>query len=102
MVKKKVDLKDPVEIEYSAVLTPYALSYVSKQLSLKPKVTIVSEYEQECHITSPEGVLKVTVDGCHPFGIQPSSPVVIFLLYEKGRDIFFLLHFLLNVGQRNI
>ena len=65
MVKKKVDLKDPVEIEYSSVLTSYALSYVCKQLSLRPKVTIVSEHEQGCHITSSEGILKVTVDGCH-------------------------------------
>ncbi|XP_065901369.1 uncharacterized protein [Dysidea avara] len=65
MVKKRIDMKDPVEIEYSSVLTPYALNYVSKQLSLRRKVIIFSEHDRECHITSSEGILKVTVNGCH-------------------------------------
>ena len=65
MVKKWIDMKDPVEIEYSSVLTPYALNYVSKQFSLWRKVTIVSEHDRECHITSSERILKVTVNGCH-------------------------------------
>ena len=30
MVKKRIDMKDPIEIEYSSVLTPYALNYVYK------------------------------------------------------------------------
>ena len=91
MVKKKVDLKDPVEIEYSSVLTPYALSYVSKQLSLKAKVTIVSEYEQECHITSSEGILKVTVDGCHcAFWNTTKLPCRhIFAVRERKRRLLF-------------
>ena len=65
MVKKRVDLKGPVETEYSSVLTPYALSYVSKQLSMRTKVTIVSDHDQECRINSSEGILKVRVDECH-------------------------------------
>ena len=65
MIKKRVDVKDDVEMEYSLVLTSYSLNYVLKQLSLRKKVTIVSEHDQECHISSSEGILKVTVNGCH-------------------------------------
>ena len=35
MVKRRVDLKDPVEIEYASLITPYALGFVSKQLALR-------------------------------------------------------------------
>ena len=91
MVKKKVDLKDPVEIEYSSVLTPYAPSYVCKQLSLRTKVTIVSDHEQECHITSSEGILKVTVDGCHCafWNTTKLSCRHIFALRERKRHLLF-------------
>jgi len=65
MIKKRVNVKDDVEMEYSLVLTPYSLNYVLKQLSLRKKVTIVFEHDQECHILSSEGILKVTDSGCH-------------------------------------
>ena len=39
MVKKK----NPVEQEYSSVVTPYALLFIRRQLSLKDKVVVVSE-----------------------------------------------------------
>jgi len=91
MVKKRIDIKDPVEIEYSSVLTPYAFHYVSKQLSLRKKVKIVSEYDQECHISSSEGVLKVTVTGCQcAFWNTTGLPCRhIFAVREKkGHSLF--------------
>ena len=30
LAKRKVDIKDPVEMEYASLLTPYALAFVSK------------------------------------------------------------------------
>ena len=91
MVKKRVDLKDHVEIEYSSILTPYALSYVSKQLSLRTKVTIISEHEQECHVSSSEGILKVTVDGCRcSFWNTTKLPCRhIFAVRERKRHLLF-------------
>jgi hypothetical protein len=38
-----VDIKDPVEMEYAALLTLYALAFVSKQLALRSKVAVIHE-----------------------------------------------------------
>ena len=62
--QKRVDIKDPVEIEYSAILTPYALQFVLNQLSLKSHVRIIDESENQCLISSSGGVITVTVTSC--------------------------------------
>lgn len=64
MVKKRVDLQDPVEIQYSAILTPYALGFVSKQLALRKKVSIIREFDVVCLISSSQGILKVSTESC--------------------------------------
>ena len=64
LVKRKVDISNPVEIEYASLVTPYALSLLSKQLALRNKVGIIRESDAEYLVSSSEGVLKVTVDSC--------------------------------------
>jgi len=58
LVKKKVDIKNPVETEYASFLTTYAYSFVSKQLALKHKVGIILESDAECQVSTSEGILK--------------------------------------------
>lgn len=41
LVKRNVLLVDPVEKEYSSLLTPYAMRFVTQQLQLRNKVAIV-------------------------------------------------------------
>ena len=43
LAKRKVDIMDPVEMEYAALLTPYALGFVSQQLALRNKVAVIHE-----------------------------------------------------------
>lgn len=64
LAKRKVDIKDPIEEEYAALLTPYALGFVSKQLALRNKVAVIHESATYFQVTSSEGVLKVTVEKC--------------------------------------
>lgn len=64
LAKRKVDIKDPVEMEYAAVLTPYALGFVSKQLALRNKVTVIHESVTYFQVSSSQGVLKVTTENC--------------------------------------
>ena len=40
MIKKRVDLQDPIVIDYSSILTPYALGFVS---------TISPQKEDKCY-----------------------------------------------------
>ena len=58
-VKRRVDIVDPVEIEYAEILTPYALQFVSKQLLLKSHVNFIGEV-QSCFLVSSAGSIKVT------------------------------------------
>lgn len=64
MVKKRVDLQDPVVVKYSTILTPYALGFVSKQLVLRKKISIIQEFDVVCLISSLQGILKVDVESC--------------------------------------
>ena len=82
----------------------FVWALVCKQLSLRNKVTIVSEHEQECHITSSEGILKVTVDGCHcAFWNTTKLPCChIFAVRERKKHLLFSPSFLAKDGQRII
>ena len=64
MVKRKVDFKDPVEVEYASLLTLYALGFVSKQLALRHKVGIIHESATDCQVSSSEGIIEVTTETC--------------------------------------
>ena len=64
MVKKRVDLQDPIVIKYSTILTPYALGFVSKQLALRKKINIVQEFDIVCLVSSSQGILKVDFESC--------------------------------------
>lgn len=64
MVKRNVGVKDALEVEYSSFLTPYALSFVSKQLALRKKVRIIQDSPNECLASTSEGVLKVSMEKC--------------------------------------
>ena len=64
LAKRIVDIKDPVEMEYVAVLTPYALGFVSKQLALRNKVTVIHESATSFQVSSSQGILKVTTENC--------------------------------------
>ena len=57
MVKKKTDLQNPVEEEYSSVVTPYALLFIRRQLSLKDKVVVVSESSNSYQVSSSAGTV---------------------------------------------
>jgi hypothetical protein len=63
-VKRRVDIIDPVEIEYSEILTPYAVQFVSNQLSLKSRVTFISELQDYFLVSSYGGSIKVTNINC--------------------------------------
>ena len=52
LVKRKVYIKDPVEMEYASFLTPYALGFVSKQLALRHMVRIIQESATGCQVFS--------------------------------------------------
>ena len=43
LVKTNVLLADPVEKEYSTLVTPYAMKFVSQQLQHRKKVAIIHE-----------------------------------------------------------
>ena len=45
-------------------MTPYAYSFVSKQLALKHKVGIILESDNECQVSTSEGILKATAESC--------------------------------------
>lgn len=64
LVKKKVDVKNPVETEYTSLLTPYAYLFVSKQLALKHKVGIILESDAACQVSTSEGIFKATAESC--------------------------------------
>lgn len=64
LVKRKVDIKDHVETEYASFLTPYACSFVLKQLALRHKVAIILESDTECQVSTSEGILKATAESC--------------------------------------
>ena len=64
LAKRKVDIKDPIELEYASLLTPYALGFVSKQLALRHKVGVIQESATNCQVSSSEGILKVTAETC--------------------------------------
>ena len=64
LLSKRVVIKNPVVIEYSAILTPYALQFVLNQLSLKNRVRILDESENQCLFSSSGRVITVTVTSC--------------------------------------
>lgn len=56
---------DPGLIRYMSHLTHYAYQFVSRQMSLKDKVQIISVSDQEYCVKSSEGDLVVTPTSCH-------------------------------------
>ena len=62
MIKKRVDLQDPIVIDYSSILTPYALGFVSQQLVLRKKINVIQDFSEECFVTSSQGLLKVKTE----------------------------------------
>lgn len=64
LVKRRVDIVDPVEIEYAEILTPYALQFVSKQLLLKSHVNFIGEVQSCFLVSSSAGSIKVTNINC--------------------------------------
>ena len=64
MIKKRVDLQDPIVIDYSSILTPYALGFVSQQLVLRKKINVIQDFSEECFVTSSQGLLKVKTESC--------------------------------------
>ncbi len=64
LAKRRVDIQNPVELEYASFLTPYALSHVVKQLALRSKVGVIQEAGNVCQVSSSEGVLRVTPNKC--------------------------------------
>ena len=66
MAKKPVLAFPPEspEVKYAEVLTPYATSYVHKQLVLYSRVNIVKDNGVQCEVASSNGQLNVTIDSC--------------------------------------
>ena len=65
MAKKGITTYPPESPEerFTKLLTPYALSYVEKQLALREKVAVVADHGVNCSISSA-GTLTVTTDSC--------------------------------------
>ena len=66
MAKKPVLVFPPEspEVKYAEVFTPYATTYVHKQLALCSRVNIEKDNGVQCEVTSSNGQLNVTVDSC--------------------------------------
>lgn len=66
LAKKRVSsfLLNSPEEQFSLLLTPYAVSFVLKQLTLRSKVKIDEDDGETCAISSSNGMLTVTVDNC--------------------------------------
>ena len=59
------DTTDDVSLRYMKYLTHYAYQFVAKQLSLKDKVTLPEQMEEESfEVMSSEGEIKVTSSSC--------------------------------------
>ena len=85
LVKRRVDIVDPVEIEYAEILTPYALQFVSKQLLLKSHVNFIGEVQSCFLVSSSAGSIKVTNINCEcAFGLLFICLVGIFLLSMRS------------------
>ena len=52
-----IDLQHPVEKEYSSIVTPYALLFIVRQLSLKDKVVVVAESNNCYQVSSSAGMV---------------------------------------------
>ena len=55
---------DSPEVKYAEFLTPYATTYVHKQLALRSRVNIEKDSGAHCEIPSSNGQLIVTVNSC--------------------------------------
>jgi len=79
------------EYLYMQLLTPYALGYVVKQLSLIDRVKILDKSGDVYEINTTEGIVKVTATDCscgfhkwmllpcrHIFAVQSSSQVDLY------------------------
>ena len=90
LAKRKVDIRDPVEMEYAALLTPYALGFVSKQLALRNKVAVIHESATSSQVTSSEGVLKVTAGKCECtfWNIHLPCHHILTIREKKGLPLF--------------
>lgn len=66
IAKKRITTYPPESPEerFTKLLTPYALSYVEKQLALREKVAVVADDGVNCSISSSAGTLTVTTDSC--------------------------------------
>ena len=67
MAKRPVFIAFPPEspeVKYAEVLTPYATTYVHKQLALRSRVDIEKDNGVHCEVASSNGQLNVTVDSC--------------------------------------
>ena len=66
MAKKPVLAFPPEspEVKYAEVLTPYATSYVHKQLVPYSRVNILKDNGVQCEVASSNGQLNVTTDSC--------------------------------------
>jgi len=51
-------------VKYAEVLTPYATTYVHKQLALRSRVNIEKDNGVQCEVASSNGQLKVLIDSC--------------------------------------
>lgn len=61
IAKKRINLSHPVELEYSLFVTQYALSFISKQLSVHDKVTIIQKCDNFYEVSSSEGSHEITI-----------------------------------------
>ena len=61
IAKKRINLSHPVELEYSSFVTQYALSFISKQLSVHDKVTIIQKCDNFYEVSSSEGSHEITI-----------------------------------------
>ena len=66
MAKKPVLAFSPEspEVKYAEVLTPYATTYVHKQLALCSRVNIEKDNKVQCEVTSSNEQLNVIIDSC--------------------------------------
>ena len=93
LVKKSVDLKDEVEIKYASLLTPYALRFVSRQLSLREKVNVVHESTTDCQVSSSEGILQVTTHQCqYKFWKSTHLPCRHIFAVRERRELSLFAH----------
>ena len=74
---------DSPEYLYMQILTPYALGYVIKQLSLTEKVQILGRSGNVYEINSSEGINRVTPNDCYcTFVSQCSYHADIYLRFN--------------------